>query len=923
MDSVKAKCPHCRRSLKLDVRDAGLTVICPACGQRFAVPTVLRTPPLPSPPGVPPILRPAEPPLSPAPQIGPTAEDADGDTLFTPGVVIALAVAAGILIGVLGVSAILWLNRAPAAAVPARPASPFQIPPPLAPPIVPHPSATPPASRPVPATRGAPASDAAAALRLPATAPAATQSSAQPVHHGLTPVRPAGPRSSGDAGLDERIGRAIDRGTDYLIRQFRHGVLPAASDGEGEPAGRDALAVYATLQAARATARPDLAVDSHLTGEMLSGLDAMPMRSTDTTYDRSLRASALGIYNRPADRRTLEGDALWLERAGRGGGYTYDPPARRPSAAMAAEEEGEWDNSNSQYGALGVWAAEDAGVAVSSEYWVNVRRHWVRSQRINGQWGYVNFTSPSNDGRLSMTVAGITMMLVAEDHLGVGSAVEEVGRPPYSPTVSRALAWLGAGDHAVDLPEDWPAYTLYGLERAGLASGLKSFGRHDWYRELAAKQVLGQGPDGSWGGVVDTAFTLLFLARGRHPILFDKLQFDGAWANRPRDVANLTRFASTSLERQLNWQVVSVHDSWQNWTDAPVLFLASHATPLLADEDVDKLRAYAEAGGLIFTSTDAESPAFDRFVTGLAARLFPRYPLHDLPADDPVYRSLFPLDKSRPRSPLRGVSNGSRLLLLHSPADLGRTWQLHEFLAEPGAFRLGLNVFIYAAGKADFLNRLQSAYVAEPAVDPVGTTSVARVVYDGDWDPEPAAAGRFARVFLGDTSIRVNVADVDAARLDARATPLAMLTGTGPVRLSAAQELALHRYVAAGGVLLVDACGGSATFANDARGTVLPHAFGTVPLLDLSPDHPILTGAGPGMTPVDLRLRPFAADRAGVRSVPVQSLAIGQGLVLFCPVDVTTGLLGTNTWGVDGYEPGVAYGLARNALLWAVERPDR
>jgi len=51
---------------------------------------------------------------------------------------------------------------------------------------------------------------------------------------------------------------------------------------------------------------------------------------------------------------------------------------------------------------------------------------------------------------------------------------------------------------------------------------------------------------------------LLFLARGRHPVMMNKLRFDGFWANRPRDVSNLARFGSKELERPLNWQVVPI-----------------------------------------------------------------------------------------------------------------------------------------------------------------------------------------------------------------------------------------------------------------------------------------------------------------------------------------------------------------------------
>src|SRR6185436_15525808 len=99
---------------------------------------------------------------------------------------------------------------------------------------------------------------------------------------------------------------------------------------------------------------------------------------------------------------------------------------------------------------------------------------------------------------------------------------------------------------------------------------------HDWYRELSAKVIPVQWPNGAFGlspdgydTVVQTAFTILFLSRGRHPIFMEKLRFDGAWANHPRDIANAARFASRELERQLNWQVVPLAHDWTDWFDSP------------------------------------------------------------------------------------------------------------------------------------------------------------------------------------------------------------------------------------------------------------------------------------------------------------------------------------------------------------------
>ncbi len=880
--------------------EAGLTLICPACGQRFAAPP-----------------RPAA--VVPASDLVPPPVERRWYGLGV--VTLVLVAAAAALAG-----SLWFLHHSthapppPAAAVATRPTRPVTRPLPATRPAATSRPATAPVARPAtrPETR-------------PATRPTTTPTTAPevpppptPVAAALVPVRPPTPPPD----LDDRIGGAIDRGVGYLLTRFHDGRLPEATAGDGVPAGADALAVYALLQAAQAVDRPDLHVDAPLTARLLDTLRAMPMTQTYTTYDRSLRAAALAVYNRKADRVALRLDAGYLINQSRGGGYTYPmspgplPPYHptRPGVMPG----GTWDNSNSQYGALGVWSALDAGVEVPSRYWEGVRQHWLATQLRDGQWGY----SPDIPaGKLSMTVAGVTTLLVAEDQLGAAEVISHMGRSPYTPAVAAGLAWLEAGDHAVALPADYPTYALYGIERAALASGFKTFGRHDWYRELAAQRLSLQQPDGSWtdGGdpLVDTAYTLLFLARGRHPLLMNKLRFAGPWANRPRDLEHLTAFAARELERPLNWQVVSAADDWTTWTDAPVLYIASHEPIPLDEVTVAKLKAYADNGGLIFTSTDAGATAFDASVAELAGRLS-HHPFRQLPADDPVYRSLFPLAKAGAAvPPLVGVGNGSRLLLVHSPQDLGRTWQLRETVTHPVPFEVGLNVFIDAAGKGGLRNRLRPAYLPEPAVTPVGRTAVARVRYDGDWDPEPAAAGRFARAFLGETSIAVDVVDVRPEQLDIGQTPLAMLTGTGDVRLLRPQVQALHDYVAAGGVLLIDACGGSAAFAGSVRADLLPAAFPGAALADLPADHPIAAGTGPGMAPVDGRLRPFAAERAGVHREPLRSLTLGRGLVLFSPLDVTSGLLDTNAWPIDGYDPADAYGWARNALLYAVDRPGR
>ena len=98
---------------------------------------------------------------------------------------------------------------------------------------------------------------------------------------------------------------------------------------------------------------------------------------------------------------------------------------------------------------------------------------------------------------------------------------------------------------------------------------------------------------------------------------------------------------------------------------------------------------------------------------------------------------MFPADASK--TPLSGVSNGSRLLLVHSPTDLGRARTVRPIKSNRPAYEAALNVIVYAAGRREFRNRLNSIYVGEPSEAPIATVPLARLRYKGDWNPEPGA----------------------------------------------------------------------------------------------------------------------------------------------------------------------------------------
>ena len=166
--------------------------------------------------------------------------------------------------------------------------------------------------------------------------------------------------------------------------------------------------------------------------------------------------------------------------------------------------------------------------------------------------------------------------------------------------------------------QQWKHYFLYGLERAGRLAGIRFFGRHDWYRLGAEELVRTQNRlSGFWRGVTEqpvvaTSFALLFLAKGRAPVLVNKLRHGprGDWNPDPDDVRNLVSVVSRDWKSLLTWQVVdpaaaTVADLLQ----APVLFINGHKAPELNARARQNLRDYVEQGGFLSPTPAAPAPS--------------------------------------------------------------------------------------------------------------------------------------------------------------------------------------------------------------------------------------------------------------------------------------------------------------------------
>ena len=494
---------------------------------------------------------------------------------------------------------------------------------------------------------------------------------------------------------------------------------------------------------------------------------------------------------------------------------------------------GRLDHSVSQYGVLGLWAWRQNGAEVDRKIWELIDAGWKAHQLPDGGWDYDKAPPAGGQATASMTAAGVATLFISEDMLYTDRGITCKGNI-VSENIEKGLKWMT--EHFNDVNN---SYAFYGVERIGTASGRKYFGPTDWYAAGANMLIKNQRADGSWEGgfpgataVPATAFALLFLVRGREPVMFNKLQYDitskltgltkeGNWNQRPRDVANLTRWTANRIEHGLNWQIVNLKASIEDLHDAPILYLSGDQELSLSTADEAKLREFVQSGGMILGNGDCgtSKTLFAKSFEALGHKLFPKYEFRDLPAEHPIFTNQpFPASKWKTPQKVRSLSNGIREMMILVPdADPARAWQLRADQTSDFSFQLGADIFLYAVDKKNLLNKGE-VYILKPDPKVIAdkTIKVGRLMLGDNWDPEPLAWQRFATFLHNKSRFDVDVQNVKLADPKLASYKILHLTGTTHIALQPAERTKLSDYVKHGGTLIVDAAGGSAEFADSA-----------------------------------------------------------------------------------------------------------
>lgn len=704
------------------------------------------------------------------------------------------------------------------------------------------------------------------------------------------------------AELQARTDAAVEAAAARLWQSHRgdhwdEDVLGAVPRDRG---GRTAVCLYALLACGQSPDDPRVQ-------RTLAWLEAI---EPEGVYARAFRACALSLLPPRYGRQTLQADLRWLLEAQRAdGAYGYVSGDAAPDA---------WDNSNTQIAMLGVIHAAEAGLEVPEQYWRRAEQHWLRQQTVDGGWSYTHARARAYG---SMTAGGAACLLACFDAVRARDDARcQTSEQPDAP-IARALAWLGDRYSPWENPGRGPQYYhyyLYAVARAAVASGYKNLGGHDWYAEGAAELLRTQAPDGGWGDDTDTAFALLFLARGRNPVLFNKLRYDGAWNARPRDLANLARWFQVTMERPVNWQVLDVDAPAEQWYEAPVLYISGAAAPTFTDEQLAKIRAFVDRGGLIVSEAACSGPPFTIEMRRVYARLFPGRTLERLPDDHPAHRQPFPVERP---APLDGISNGVRLLAVHSPTDLSKAWQLNDLALQRGRFQQAANLYLYGSGGQIPRRRLAIDWPVRQG-EAGQTLRLAVLSHGGNADPEPLALERFAILLHNRCGVDLRIGEpLDPAALTREDYAVAVISGTGDFTLSDAQRRALRGFLLRDGLLIAHAAGGSAAFDAAVRREIFEGALPEAYVGRLAQGSEVYRLADWPLERVTFNRAARGYDPQRAPQLEVAALD-RRPAVLYSELDLTGGLLGLDVAGVPGYAPDSAFEVLRNCVLYGKARAD-
>lgn len=748
--------------------------------------------------------------------------------------------------------------------------------------------------------------------------------------------------------LADRVRAAIQGGIKYLREQEAgHGNFEwRAIEARVVPGGLTSLATFALLTAGVPPEDP-------MIQRLLAWIRQQPL---EQTYVVSLETMVYAAAGQNEDKVRIQQCVDWLLAARhRNGkrlvGWTYGAAGNNA------------DNSNTQYALLGLHEGKVAGARIGPEVWEEIREYYTR--QANGRylnWGY----HTDDTATPTMTASALCGMLIAGMDVKTGretllpgyTGANRCGQYEDNRDLAAALALVGR-----QMPREQfgvghmnhKYYWLYCVERAGRLSGQRWLGEVDWYHLGCEWLVDQQRQDegcfiGEGHPVIATSFALLFLAKGRTPVLISKLvhgrpnQGDEDWNNDRNDARNLVEFVRQEVFRKkpLAWQVFNprlagdmtaqrLDQLTSDLLQSPIAYFNGHHAPVFTDAEKQLLRKYVDNGGFLLAEACCSQQGFDFGFRALMGELFPNAKLERIGPGHPIWTASGKFQSDPNKFELWGINQGCKTVVVYSPRDLSCRWESNKL--DDGrvreALELGANIVAYATGLEAPKPRLTETKVLGDDRDRTfqrGYLKAAQIWHEGDWRPAPQALPNLMQEMrqLG-MDVSVKAEEVHLGDRSFVTYKFLYMHGRNAFSFPKEELKRLRFNLETGGLLLADACCGSKTFDQSFRQTIKEvwpdKALEPIPLSD-----ELFSKELNGTAITTVRCRREGLDGRpdpAYREVPPQLEGIkinGRWAVIYSRYDIGCALENRPSVDCLGHDHASAMRLAKAALLYATRR---
>jgi hypothetical protein len=717
-----------------------------------------------------------------------------------------------------------------------------------------------------------------ALLAFPSSAPAGEPKA--------EPQPPPPPPAKVEEELVEKVRKAIDDGVKFLKNQqskpagnWEGVVLNLLADMEG---GVTALATLALLNCGQKPTDKEVA-------NALKYLRDLPPKKT---YVVGLQTMVFAEVRDPKYLPTIQTNAEWLIKQGIG--WRVDANFKVTGGALQG-----WsypgnqiaDNSNTQYALLGLYAAKQAGAKIDDSVWKGIQDFYTNSQQpaspTAGFWGYYNDRAFGGDrASFSMSVAGVCGLLISS--MGLDKSEQELnpatgvaakcGAYAENVALAKGMNWIASQFNFDSVKSSF--YNVYGIERLGRLSGQRFIDKYDWYREGCEKLVRMQEVGGENAGaitgkggidaspVLSTSFALLFLSKGRTPVLISKFawgdfqnsgkgsfvevptgpQGQVNWNRKHNDTRHVVEFCSKELfgNVPLSWQVYDVrrrdfgNDQVAGGKTAkekvleevgvllqsPLLYINGHG-PIggragLTEAQKEIVKTYLEEGGFILAEACCGDKEFAASFKTLMKELFPDNSFRRMPPEHAIW-SMFPGVTPNDFPEVEVMERGCRTVAVFSPVPLAGYLEEAKYMPRDAknpanrgekAFCLARNIVAYATGMELPKPKLSRQTVVAKGTE-VGVTrshfKAAQLQLEGEAAPAPDALKNLMGYLRDNARLEVALNSVVLQPFDEQLSTFKFnyLHGRKPLNFSQQEIENLQSNLNTGGMLFADAaCGG-------------------------------------------------------------------------------------------------------------------